>query len=131
MKHKEQSIKVAKSFWKIIDIFFLGKWVGKVYKWLTNKKKIFKPREVYLNWLIFLITLLLIIFITVFSALTYQIKIDFSNLRTAYLPYPAGQFGAGSFILMIMLVTVLPFKVYFRTKRKQASEKKDEKNEKH
>lgn len=130
MKHKEQSIKVAKSFWKIIDIFFLGKWVGKVYRWLTNKKKIFKPREVYLNWLIFLITLLLIIFITVFSALTFQIKIDFNNLRTAYLPYPAGQFGAGSFILMIMLVTVLPFKVYFRTKRKQADRKKGDKNEK-
>ncbi len=129
MKNKE-TIKIAKSFWKILDIFFLGKWIAKTYSWLTNKKKMFRPKEIFLNWIIFFIVLLLILFIIVFSALSWNIKIDFSNLTTAYIPSPAGEFGEGSFILVIMLVTVLPFKVYFRAKRKKVAEEKAQ-NEKH
>lgn len=108
----------------VFDVFGLRK----IYSWLSNKKKKFEPKEIFINWVIFLIALLLIIFLSVFSILSADIDINFKNLTTVPLPRTANIFGGGSFVLALMLLVTLPFKVWFKAKRVQKQEKgKDDK----
>ena len=110
--------------WKQL-LLLIPKSLGLVmlYKLLFNPRKIFEVKELFMNWIVVLLFILLLIFLVAFSIESWNVD-NISFISDKY-SNSAKAFGGGSFILMLLLITSVPFKIYFRKdrKRKNASKK--------